>query len=459
MSLSNATESKMTFHDHTVRTIIAGDRIWFRVVDVTNIIEYKNCSTFLSRTVGNKNKATYKSLLNITSASTKGGGIQMWNKLNSVYINEAGFYALIMKSTKPVAKEFQTWVTDEVLPTIRQKGSFTLADNPNSTMIEMQNEIKRMQLALASAEEKAKKIENELKEAMASNMRLYDQTKELSAFKKKLTKNETIYIVTTEAYGPLGFFKIGKTKLAMKVRKAGHNNTRIGTDKVDVAAEFKVHDASIVEKLIHQKLSGALIPGEKEWFQAPFYALKKLVNDIIDGDGNLDEQANMIIDLVGRLHRATYRPLDWMEGLPEHLIKKYTRFTTSRTESDEKIDEADEASEAIKADEVEEYSETDEITEISEAGAVEITQDPLLLDDEGKKELLKKCLESYISDVELENDEHVEVVWPEFQKFFIECTKIVKSRFKALVWKTVLKEVAKDMEQIQVKYRTPKKVT
>lgn len=39
-------------------------------------------------------------------------------------ISESGFYRIVMKSRKPEAKEFQRWVTHEVLPTIRKTGGY-----------------------------------------------------------------------------------------------------------------------------------------------------------------------------------------------------------------------------------------------------------------------------------------------------------------------------------------------
>lgn len=39
-------------------------------------------------------------------------------------ISEAGFYKLVMRSRKPEAKEFQRWVTHEVLPSIRRHGGY-----------------------------------------------------------------------------------------------------------------------------------------------------------------------------------------------------------------------------------------------------------------------------------------------------------------------------------------------
>ena len=39
-------------------------------------------------------------------------------------VNEAGLYKIILRSDKPEAKEFQRWVTHEVLPSIRRHGAY-----------------------------------------------------------------------------------------------------------------------------------------------------------------------------------------------------------------------------------------------------------------------------------------------------------------------------------------------
>jgi prophage antirepressor-like protein len=41
-------------------------------------------------------------------------------------ISESGLYKLIMRSDKAEAREFQNWVTKEVLPSIRQTGCYAL---------------------------------------------------------------------------------------------------------------------------------------------------------------------------------------------------------------------------------------------------------------------------------------------------------------------------------------------
>ncbi len=41
-----------------------------------------------------------------------------------VAVSESGFYKLVLRSDKPEAREFQEWVTREVLPAIRRTGGY-----------------------------------------------------------------------------------------------------------------------------------------------------------------------------------------------------------------------------------------------------------------------------------------------------------------------------------------------
>ena len=47
-------------------------------------------------------------------------------------VSEPGLYKLIMRSRKPEAKEFQRWVTHEVLPQIRRTGGYIPTSEPDS---------------------------------------------------------------------------------------------------------------------------------------------------------------------------------------------------------------------------------------------------------------------------------------------------------------------------------------
>lgn len=53
-------------------------------------------------------------------------------------VNEPGLYKLVMKSTKPQAKEFTRWITHEVLPSIRKTGSYSLSKNDDPILAQLE---------------------------------------------------------------------------------------------------------------------------------------------------------------------------------------------------------------------------------------------------------------------------------------------------------------------------------
>ncbi len=55
------------------------------------------------------------------------GGVKQAAERKMLLTNESGVYALIMRSNKPDAQDFRHWVTNEVLPSIRKTGSYTMS--------------------------------------------------------------------------------------------------------------------------------------------------------------------------------------------------------------------------------------------------------------------------------------------------------------------------------------------
>lgn len=49
------------------------------------------------------------------------------------FVAESGLFKLIMRSDKAVAREFQDWVTREVLPSIRKTGGYLLNEEMRAT--------------------------------------------------------------------------------------------------------------------------------------------------------------------------------------------------------------------------------------------------------------------------------------------------------------------------------------
>nr|UVY59140.1 MAG: antirepressor protein KilAC domain [Bacteriophage sp.] len=77
---------------------------------------------------------------------------------NRTIISEPGLYKLIMRSRKPEAKEFQRWVTHEVLPSIRKHGIYATNTTIDQILADPDFGIR---LLTDLKEERAKRIEAE----------------------------------------------------------------------------------------------------------------------------------------------------------------------------------------------------------------------------------------------------------------------------------------------------------
>ena len=92
-----------------IRTIEIDGKPYFVGTDVAKALGYSN-----------PRKAILDHCKGVTKRDTPtSSGVQLMS-----YINEGDLYRLIMKSKLPSAEKFESWVMDEVLPTIRKTGSY-----------------------------------------------------------------------------------------------------------------------------------------------------------------------------------------------------------------------------------------------------------------------------------------------------------------------------------------------
>ena len=96
--------------------------------DVAKILGFSDTDKSSRRHVNDEDK--YK------GTAKTAGGLQL-----SFFINESGFYSLLLSSKLESAKKFKHWVTSQVLPSIRKYGYFKMFDNPNNKMFKIENEM------------------------------------------------------------------------------------------------------------------------------------------------------------------------------------------------------------------------------------------------------------------------------------------------------------------------------
>ena len=125
-----------------IRTLEIDGQPWFVGRDVPEVLGYSNTSKALKDHVDDEDKG-------VTKRYTLGG------KQNLTIINESGLYSLILSSKLPQAKAFKRWVTNDVLPAIRNHGSYVVPSNMSLTtedafiqLFQTQKEIKQEQQAM-----------------------------------------------------------------------------------------------------------------------------------------------------------------------------------------------------------------------------------------------------------------------------------------------------------------------
>lgn len=101
------------YHDTPLRTVEKDGELWWVLKDVCDVLGISK-----ARDVANRLDSDEAVLTGVLDSN---GKTQM-----TYVINEPGLYNVILRSDKPEAKDFKRWVTHEVLPAIRQKGSYAL---------------------------------------------------------------------------------------------------------------------------------------------------------------------------------------------------------------------------------------------------------------------------------------------------------------------------------------------
>ena len=100
-----------------IRTVIIGNQPWFVAMDISEKLGYAQTANMLKQVdAEDKEKFAPSKTDDAFSNMTR----------QATIINESGLYSAIMGSKLPNAKKFKRWVTSEVLPSIRQGGSYQL---------------------------------------------------------------------------------------------------------------------------------------------------------------------------------------------------------------------------------------------------------------------------------------------------------------------------------------------
>jgi len=121
-------------YDNKNVTILTIDNVcWFKGKDVASVLGYVNTKDTIKNHVRDKHKMLFGDL------KLKLDGVANHvptKKLDStVYISEPGLYSLILRSKLKGAENFQDWVTEVVLPSIRKTGEYKINKHEQNKLI------------------------------------------------------------------------------------------------------------------------------------------------------------------------------------------------------------------------------------------------------------------------------------------------------------------------------------
>ncbi len=151
---------------------------WFVGKDVATILGYVKPTDAI---IGHVDKEDCKILTFKAYAKTEKAFLWQGNDFSDkTLINESGVYSLILASKLPAAKQFKHWVTSEVLPSIRKKGSYSLPQDYLSALkalVVAEEEKQRLELENKAMQPKAEYFDALVDRNLLTNFR--DTAKEL----------------------------------------------------------------------------------------------------------------------------------------------------------------------------------------------------------------------------------------------------------------------------------------
>lgn len=169
-----------------------------RVVEENNKILF--CGSDIAKALGysNANKAILDHCKDITKRDTPtAGGIQSMS-----FITEGDIYRLIIKSKLPSAEKFESWVFDEVLPSIKENGMYAteqtidkMISNPDFA-IKLLTKLKEEQQARVEVENQNKVLQAEIVEQKPK----VDFADRLLKTKDNILVREFVKVISDEGY-------------------------------------------------------------------------------------------------------------------------------------------------------------------------------------------------------------------------------------------------------------------
>src|SRR5580700_2965764 len=290
-----------------IKIIGTSEKPWFKADDVCKALGYVSTKDALHRHVKSHYKTDYKTVIS-EFAETANPEIDPRYEGQQRYISEPGVYALIFGSKLPTADAFRTWVFEDVLPSIRQQGEYTLRQELTKAISDKVANDK--QLAAKDAELAQALADKELADKKAIHF------KKMADRQKAREKNHVVYVATTKTYALNNRFKIGgvKSMSLLKGRLSTYNSGRPVGDKM-----YYAHIVSCVNYVHLEAKIKEVLGAHREVEDAEVYNLH--YNDVKFFVDFLSTRYNEEIDLHDeKLDQLVSNVLNLKPVVPEPLV-------------------------------------------------------------------------------------------------------------------------------------------
>lgn len=116
----------MIFEGHEVEVLEVDRQVLFNPYHVGNCLDLTDSAIRKAITNMNENQ-----VVKLTNSDVNSSNIRKLNNAGENFLTESGVYKLVFKSRKPDAEKFTDWIADEVLPSIRKTGTYTVKAKTN----------------------------------------------------------------------------------------------------------------------------------------------------------------------------------------------------------------------------------------------------------------------------------------------------------------------------------------
>ena len=136
------------FNNNIVKYVYVKQQIYFKAKEIAKLLDYINTKQAIIHNIDDNDKITVNQIIGgglynrppyKTNEQLKIEQLLADEDAKTIFINESGLYSLILASKKPEAKKFKHWVTSEVLPAIRQYGSYSLTNKLSYSIDKLDN--------------------------------------------------------------------------------------------------------------------------------------------------------------------------------------------------------------------------------------------------------------------------------------------------------------------------------